>query len=338
MDTSALLQIPAFPPLAAKVLSLPANDQTGTAGLVRLLRSDPALSAEIIRFANSSLFALRAEVDSLDQAVTLLGLRRIRGLALSAIMRTYLKGILLIDELRSFWRYSVACALIAERISPAIDIPADTAYAAALLHDIGCLGLMMADSVEYPRLLQIATEERESGKEFNLLDQERNLFGFDRYDAGAWLARHWNLPEDLRAAAGRYSSDATGYGLIGLIVAASSLANSLGFAMVTDPRQPTYEQIRASLAPEIASRLLECGGELRAQIEKQIAMLDWDTSAFEQESAARALLNFSGQTMSDDNQDRSVAFEPRQRRPYTAILAGGAVILLVLILKLFVNP
>lgn len=338
METSALLQIPAFPPLAAKVLCLPANDESGTASLVRLLRSDPALSAEIIRFANSSLFALRADVDSLDQAVTLLGLRRIRGLALSAIMRTYLKGILLIDELRSFWRSSVACALIAERISPAIDIPEDTAYAAALLHDIGCLGLMMADPVEYPRLLQIAAEEREAGKEFNLLDEERNLFGFDRYDAGAWLARHWNLPEDLRAAAGRYSADETECGLIGLIVAAGRLANSLGFAMVTDPRRPTYEQIRASLAPEVASRLLACGDEFRTHTEKQIALLDWDTCAFEQESAARALLNFSGQAVAGDNQDVAVAFEPRQRRPYTAIWAGGAVLLLVLILKLFVSP
>jgi len=338
MDISAFLQIPAFPPLATKVLCLPANDTTGATSLIRLLRSDPALSAEIIRCANSSLFALRADVDSLDQAVTLLGLRRIRGLALSAIMRTYLKGILLVDELRSYWRYSVACALIAERLSSPLGIPEDTAYAAALLHDIGCLGLMVADSVEYPRLLQIATEERESGKEFDLLDQERNLFGVDRYDVGAWLGREWSLPDDLRAAASRYSPDEKEYGLLGLIVAASRIANALGFAVVNDPRRPTYEQIRASLASEVASPLPHCGDELRAETEKQLGLLDWDTCAFEQESAARALLNYSGETAAEDAEERADAFEPRQPRSYTAVVAGGAVLLVLLILKLIVNP
>jgi hypothetical protein len=197
---------------------------------------------------------------------------------------------------------------------------------------------MMADPVEYPRLLQIAAEERESGKEFNLLEQERNLFGVDRYDTGAWLGRQWNLPEDLGAAVGRYSADAMECGLPGLIVAASRIANSLGFAMVTDPRRPTYEEVRASLAAEVASRLPECGNELRAQTEEQIALLDWDTCAFEQESAARALLNFSGETEAEDAQDGAIAGEPRQWRPYAVILSASAVLLALLILKLIFSP
>lgn len=338
MNTTALQQIPAFPPLATKVLRLSASDETGSADMVRLLRSDPALSAEIIRFANSSLFALRAEVDSLDHATTLLGIRKVRGLAFGAIMRTYLKGVLMIDELRAYWRYSVASAVIAERMSPAIGIPEETAYAAALLHDIGCLGLMMADPAEYPRLLQIAAEGRESGKEFNLLELERNLFGFDRYDAGAWLGQHWKLPEDLRAAVGRYGPEARECGLLGLILGASRIANSLGFAMVADPCGPTYEEVRAALVPEAASRIPECGDDLRADTEKQIVLLDWDTCAFEQESAARALLSFSGESAAEDDHDPAATFEPRQGWSYTAILAGGAVLLVVLILKLLVNP
>src|SRR5215472_1253988 len=101
MNTGVLLQVPAFPPVATKLLHLSFDDQTGIASLTHLLRSDPALSAEIIRHANSALFAIRTDVTTLDQAVTLLGVRRIRTLALAAISRTYVKGLLMVEDLRA---------------------------------------------------------------------------------------------------------------------------------------------------------------------------------------------------------------------------------------------
>src|SRR5579864_7475417 len=208
MNTGALVQVPAFPPVATKLLRLSCDDETGTRDLVHLLRSDPALSAEIIRYANSPLHAFRTEANALDQAVTLLGVRRIRMLALAAISRTYVKALLMVEDLRAYWRYSVACALVAERLTGFQGVAADTAYAAALLHDIGCLGLMVAFPVDYPRLLQAAAEEWQAGLPFDLLQEERDQFGMDRYDAGEWLAQKWSLPENLSMAAGRYGSGA----------------------------------------------------------------------------------------------------------------------------------
>src|SRR5579871_1652930 len=105
MNTGALLHIPAFPPVATKLLRLRCDEETGTADLIHLLRSDPALSAEIIRHANSPLYAFRSEVNALEQALTLLGVRRVRSLALTAITRTYVKGILMVEDLRAYWRY-----------------------------------------------------------------------------------------------------------------------------------------------------------------------------------------------------------------------------------------
>jgi HD-like signal output (HDOD) protein len=105
MNTSALEKMPAFPPVAAGLLRVVSDERAAIADLMYLLRSDPALSAEIIRYANSPLFSFAADIKTLDQAVALLGVRRIRSLAIASIGRTYIRAVLVMDELRPCWRY-----------------------------------------------------------------------------------------------------------------------------------------------------------------------------------------------------------------------------------------
>ncbi|HLK48701.1 MAG TPA: HDOD domain-containing protein [Bryobacteraceae bacterium] len=324
MNSAALAQVPVFPPVAAKLLSLPCDDKTGTADLIHLLRSDPALSAEIIRHANSPLYAFRSEVNALEQALTLLGVRRVRSLALTAITRTYVKGILMVEDLRAYWRYSVACGLVAEKLAGSQRVAEDTAYAAALLHDIGCLGLLVGFPVDYPRLLQAAAEKLATGLPFDLRQEERELFGMDRYEAGECLAAKWNLPEDLRAVVGRYDSGVAEEEpeLIRIVLVAARIATSLGFAITPDPRWARYEQIRQVLAPEMAACVPCHGSDLQAHLEKRIALLDWDTCSFEQESAAQTLLNF---TEPKDSADRRVT--PTAHPWIWPLLAGAATLL-----------
>ena len=334
MNTGALLHVPAFPPVAAKLLHLSFDDETSTAELVHVLRSDPVLSGEIIRHANSPLFAFRTEINTLEQAVTLLGVRRIRMLALGAISRTYVKALLMVEDLRAYWRYSLACALVAERIAGLEGVAEDTAYAAALLHDIGCLGLMVAYPVDYPRLLQVQSEELQAGRPFDLLREERNLFGMDRYDAGEWLARKWNLPESLRIAASRYEDGSSQEvpDLIRVVQTAARIANSLGFAMVVNPSMRTYEEVREGLAPKVAGDLPLHGAGLQMHLENEIALLDWDPCGSEQVSAAQELLHLAEPVGTEDVE---AVPDSKWRRVWSALVTA-AVLLIVLGLLKFV--
>ncbi len=97
--------IPAFPPIAAKLLRATASQDSAARDVVRLLRTDPALSAEVIRCANSAAFHFKIEIRTIEQAAPLIGVTKTRSIALTAIGRTYLRGALLIDELRMLWRY-----------------------------------------------------------------------------------------------------------------------------------------------------------------------------------------------------------------------------------------
>ncbi len=291
MNTSALLKIPAFPPVAAKLLRVAANESSGISELSDLLRSDPALSAEIIRHANSPVFSFSSEITTLDQAAVLLGVERIRALALAAISRTYVRAMSMVDELRAFWRYSMACALLAEKIARASRVAQDTAYCAALLHDIGRLGLMVAHPTEYPRLLHTAALKLQAGEPLDLLQEERTLFGIDRFEAGEWLARTWNLPAEFRAAAAKYDLAAMEgkMDLVAVVLKACRIANSLGFTMIQNPHAPTYERLRETLPPSIVAALPETGADLREQIEADIAALDAEVGAPERESAMKTV-------------------------------------------------
>jgi HD-like signal output (HDOD) protein len=73
---------------AIQILRAAADEQTGALDLVRLLRSQPEFSAEVIRHANSSAYRFAGKVKTLDQAVPLLGVQTIRTLALAAARRS----------------------------------------------------------------------------------------------------------------------------------------------------------------------------------------------------------------------------------------------------------
>jgi HD-like signal output (HDOD) protein len=72
---------------AIKLLRATADEHTGSADLVRLLRSQPTFSTEVIRHANSSAYRFTGKIKTLEQAVPLLGAQTIRSLVLAAMRR-----------------------------------------------------------------------------------------------------------------------------------------------------------------------------------------------------------------------------------------------------------
>jgi HD-like signal output (HDOD) protein len=70
-----------------RLLRAAADEHAGTADLVRLLRSQPEFSAEVIRHANSSAYRFAGKIKTLDQAVPLLGAQTIQALALATMKR-----------------------------------------------------------------------------------------------------------------------------------------------------------------------------------------------------------------------------------------------------------
>jgi len=239
----ALRELPAFPSITTKLLQLLASDNAQVKKLVDLLRSDAALSAEMLRRANSSLYGLRSQVSSLQHAVMVLGFDQTRALAMAVSMGSYLKSTLRIAALRRCWRHSLATALVAEELARHLQFEQDRAYTAGLLHDIGLLGLMVNYPDAYAEILVVGSENS-----FDLRVVEQAQFDVNHCEAGAWLAQQWNFPKEIQhAVAHHHDEPAQGdNSLTTLIYWASLLADSLGFEVNSMPR-PTYEELRERL-------------------------------------------------------------------------------------------
>jgi diguanylate cyclase (GGDEF)-like protein len=183
--------LPSMPAVAINILDLCQRDEPDIAEIAKLISSDPALSAKILRLTNSPMYGLKCEVRTVSHAICLLGLSAVRPLALSFSL---VKGLQDRDKktLTWFWRRSLLSAVAARELSTATGFRlAEDVFMGALLQDIGILALRQIGGMEYTTLARAGTPHTV------LAEGEQALFGEDHAGLGAWLARRWKLPLTL---------------------------------------------------------------------------------------------------------------------------------------------
>ena len=223
----AIKNLPPFPAVALQLMGLLDAD-VSVKDVVKLLRMDPALSAEILRVSNSPLYGLSRHVDSVSHAVVVLGGDAVKRLALTVALGRFTQNFMKHKGLRRCWDHSVACGLIAEDLAQFAGQPQDRAYTVGLLHDVGRLALLACYPNEYENLLAVASENN-----FDFRMTEKKLFEVDHCSAGHWLSKSWNLPPDMtEALAGHHEPDLVPGSLTSLIAVADSLADALGYGTV----------------------------------------------------------------------------------------------------------
>jgi putative nucleotidyltransferase with HDIG domain len=190
--------------------------------------------------ANSARFRARVEVNSIFRAIHLLGLERIKGLVVTAAMKSYLGGSLEIPALRACWRHSLACAVVAEMLARVGMLESDVAYTAGLLHDIGRLALVAGYPAMYANFLaKVETQPSDA------LQCERDLFGVDHCQQGRLLVSIWKLPEMFSDIASRHHDAAVAGdpAMLSIVRHSCAMADVLGFSVVCPLHPKTYQEI-----------------------------------------------------------------------------------------------
>jgi putative nucleotidyltransferase with HDIG domain len=241
----ALINLPPFPAVALRLLRLIDKDEVGIQKLTNLIRADVALSTEILTIANSALYAFRSEITSILQATVLLGLQRVKALAVTVGMRVYLTDSMKIPALLACWRHSLACALLAEELADGNFMDKDSAYTAGLVHDIGRLALAVIQPAPYAHFLS-STEAYPC----DVLNQERELFGIDHCQAGRWLVEAWKLPRSFADVTAHHHAESKNgeSDVLGLVRHACRLADTLGFAAARSLDARSYQELLEGLS------------------------------------------------------------------------------------------
>lgn len=240
--------LPTLSPVAVRVLKVTGERDTDVQEIIRLIESDPALTARVLSMMRRADRITRTEITSVSRAVMLIGLDALR----AAMLSTEVFGLLVqSDETdgsdgliepggaapfahAELWRHCIAVACAAELIAEQRQterlrsIEPSHAFLAGLLHDLGKLALDRVLPKTYATVAR-ASEQRGS----NIADIERRVIGIDHHVAGKRLAEHWGLPhalQDVMWLHGQPRSslpDLAHRDLIGVVTVADAVARGL---------------------------------------------------------------------------------------------------------------
>lgn len=190
-------EIVSLPTAAQRILTLTQNDGGDPNELRDVIQTDPVLVARILRRLNSAYYSLSSRVSDIRQAVHLLGVREIRNLALTVYTsRMFEKpGDHGTYKRRNLWVHSVAvgaAARLVARVSGRTN--PDEVYIAGLLHD---LGLILLDQALHKHFVQIVDQITPSMPAYLI---EQRTLSFDHALLGGYIARKWNLPNQIADA------------------------------------------------------------------------------------------------------------------------------------------
>jgi putative nucleotidyltransferase with HDIG domain len=179
-----------------RLAQLASDPNANLLDMVEVIEYDPALTANVLRLANSAYFSRGVPVYTIQVAVTQLGIGRILQHALGRSVKARMNQAFPAYDLEEheLWKHSIATALAADMLPRYSVAPIHpVAFTAALLHDIG--KLVIARQMEEDQKHQILTRVHED--KMSYVDAERAVLGFDHAQVGGVVAERWGFPQVL---------------------------------------------------------------------------------------------------------------------------------------------
>lgn len=170
------------------------NPKKSMSDIAKVIREDPGLTARLLRIVNSAFYNFPSRVETISQAVTIVGTQQLSALALATSVMQMFKGIGEdLVNMHSFWRHSIACGIAARLLAMfRRETNAERFFVAGMLHDIGRLVLYTKLTEPSKEMLLAAKNEKQL-----LYEVERQRLGFTHAVVGGVLLQTWKLPTSL---------------------------------------------------------------------------------------------------------------------------------------------
>ena len=164
--------------------------------LVRLVKSDPAIAGELLKFANAASFGHTNPIVSLPQAVTVLGARQLRAIVIAfSVLNNNRVGNCPQFNYEKFWSRALATAISAQALAACAKVDAEENFTAGLLCGLGELALASTFPERYSEIIS------KSDNRHDRTELEREAIGSDHREVSATLLlTEWRLPLELVTA------------------------------------------------------------------------------------------------------------------------------------------
>ena len=261
---SAAIEIPTLPVAQIRAMSLITNPSPSFEELGSVVDADPALTAALLRAANSAASSPVDRVRTARIAMVRIGASETRRLVMSIALSASFGSIAEsgIDE-GEMWRHLIATGVLADATAWG-DVRHSEAFTAGLLHDLGRLAMAAQDPQRYGKVVMLVH------RGVPAIDAERTVFGMNHCQWGESIGRAWGFPSEIVDAIGEHHVG-TQHGLSWIVTRARELAATLGIGDGLTPPAPLDPGSEAALLPVVE----ELGGQ-----DAVIKRVEWYSGAF----------------------------------------------------------
>jgi len=188
-----LRDVPTLPVVITKLINILKNDNASVQDLAEVIRRDQALASRIVGVANSPFFGFRGKINSVEQAVLMLGFDLLKSIALSVSIFSFFP--IPYPMLKKMWSHSYQVGLLAGFLGARIPGgSAGVCFLGGLLHDVG-----RAVFISFPDIGPLAEQVKglPSKRADELLRAETDLFECTHAEAGRWFLEDLCFPEEI---------------------------------------------------------------------------------------------------------------------------------------------
>ncbi len=224
--------LPPVPHVAARLMELVGKENTSVRDLQKVIADDPALTARILKMANSVFYSFDQKVSTLSQALVILGFRAVQSMAIAASSRSLFvkKGTQFGLKEKLLWEHSIGVAMGCRQVSRVVGYQQEeTAFIVGLLHDIGKAILNQVVPKKYAKIVETVYNDGRTTAEV-----EREMLGFDHTHIGALIAQKWNFSWDMVETIAYHHSpeaQATGGPLSAILAVSNEMCKRMGIGL-----------------------------------------------------------------------------------------------------------
>lgn len=234
------IDIPSRPQALVRLSLLLAEDEIDLSAVAALIETDMSLAAAVLRAVNSSLYGLQGRVQSVQQAITYLGMREVAAITFEMGLRASFPPA---AELEPLWQRSAERGLLMGRLAQRLSLDAWVAHSAGLFEECGKAALFRHAPREYGAMLRAVTDDVE------LLQLERESFGVSHDALGAAMCETWGL-NAAAVASVRHHVRVQSSGELPPELARRTISALSGIVHALRQRPAALDAVAAHLAPQ----------------------------------------------------------------------------------------
>lgn len=193
----SIRNLPTMPIIVSEVLSAVDSPKSSAASLAKIIEKDQALTARVLRIANSPFYGYSKKISTIDLAIVIMGFNTLKEIVLSIVIQRFFSKVNVdVFNLKDFWQYGLFCGSSARFLSRKLGYKlAGEAFVAGLMHDIGILIIAEYFTKQFQEIKSYMFSHKVS-----LIEAEKAILECTHTEIGAWIADKWNLPDKMVAA------------------------------------------------------------------------------------------------------------------------------------------